>query len=84
VLGDVRPEDETPVLSVNSLPRSDRGCALLSEILGRLVGQPSAKTESVEQIMASRGAGFITFSLPMNAKPPADDRSRSLRKLNDR
>ena len=56
VLGDVRLDDNTLVLSVNSLPRSERGCALLSEILGPHVGQPSVKTESIEQIMASRGS----------------------------
>lgn len=54
VLGNVELEDEAVVLSVNSRQRSDRGRALLSEILGRSVGKPSVKTESVEQIMASR------------------------------
>jgi len=42
------------VLSVNSRQRSDRGRALLSEILGRRVDNPSVKTETVDQIMASR------------------------------
>jgi len=54
VLGNVELEDKALVLSVNSRQRSDLGRALLSEILGRRVGQPSVKTESVEQIMASR------------------------------
>ena len=39
VLGDVRLEDKILVLCVNSRQRSDRGCALLSDIGGR-VGQP--------------------------------------------
>jgi hypothetical protein len=56
ILGGVRLEDNTLVLNVNSRQRSERGCALLSEMLGPRVGQPSVKTESVEQIMASRGA----------------------------
>ena len=54
VLGNVELENKALVLSVNSRQRSDLGRALLSEILGRRVGQPSVKTESVEQIMASR------------------------------
>jgi len=58
VLGDVRLEDEALVLSVNSRQRSDRGCALLSEILGQRVGQPSVKMESIEQIMASRDSAM--------------------------
>jgi len=54
VLGNVELENKALVLSVNSRQRSDLGRALLSEMLGRRVGQPSVKTESVEQIMASR------------------------------
>ncbi len=54
VLGNVALEEEALVLSVNSRQRSDRGRALLSEILGRRVGNPSVKTETVDQIMASR------------------------------
>ena len=58
VLGDLRLEDKTLVLSVNSKQRSDRGCALLSDILGGCVGQPSVKTESIDQIMASRNSAM--------------------------
>jgi hypothetical protein len=54
VLGHLELEGETLVLSVNSRKRSDLGHALLSGILGRRIGQPSVKTESVEQIMARR------------------------------
>ncbi len=54
VLGGVKLENSALVLSVNSRQRSDLGHALLSGILGRRVGQPSFKTETVEQIMASR------------------------------
>ncbi|SFJ62757.1 hypothetical protein [Bradyrhizobium sp. cf659] len=57
VLGDVKLEDKAVVLSTNSRQRSDRGDALLSRILGSRVGEPSIKTETVEQIMASRDAG---------------------------
>jgi hypothetical protein len=58
VLGDVRLDDKTLVLSVNSKQRSDRGCALLSDILGRRAGRPSVKAESIEQIMASRDSAM--------------------------
>src|SRR5258708_9982952 len=56
-LGNVELEDKTLVLSVNSRARSDRGRALLSETLGRLVGQPLVETQTLEQVMASREAG---------------------------
>jgi hypothetical protein len=56
VLGNVELKDKAVVLSVNSRQRSDNGRALLSEILGRRVDQPSIKAESVEEIMASSAA----------------------------
>ena len=58
VLGQIELEDEALVLSVNSRRRSDAGRALLSEILGRRVGQPSVKTESIGQMLASRDAAM--------------------------
>ncbi|MGY3617728.1 hypothetical protein [Bradyrhizobium sp. USDA 10063] len=57
VLGDVRLDDKTLVLSVNSKQRCDRGCALLSDVLGGCLLQPSIKTELIEQITASRDSG---------------------------
>jgi hypothetical protein len=54
VLGNVELEDNALVLSVNSQRRSDLGCALLSELLGQRLGEPSVKTQSLEQVMASR------------------------------
>jgi hypothetical protein len=54
VLGSIELEKKALVLGVNSRQRADLGRALLSEILGRRVGQPSVKAESVEQLMASR------------------------------
>jgi hypothetical protein len=54
VLGDLQLEDKALVLSANSRQRSDRGRALLSDILGERVGHPSLKSESIEQVMASR------------------------------
>ncbi len=58
VLGDVRLDDDTLVLSVNSVQRSYRGCRMLSDILGKRVGPPSVRTESIEQIMASRDSAM--------------------------
>jgi hypothetical protein len=54
VLGDLRLKDKALVLWVNSRQRSDRGCALLSEILGPRVGPPLINMETIEQIRASR------------------------------
>jgi hypothetical protein len=54
VLGNVELENKALVLGVNSQQRSDLGRRLLSGLLGRRVGEPSVKTESVEQMMASR------------------------------
>jgi hypothetical protein len=59
VLGGVELEDKALVLTVNSRRRSDLGCTLLSELLGGRVGQPSVKTESVEQVIASRDAAML-------------------------
>jgi hypothetical protein len=58
VLGDVRLDDKIVVLSANSRRRSERGCALLSGILGERVGSPSIKTEWVEQVMALRASAM--------------------------
>ncbi|WP_247507529.1 hypothetical protein [Bradyrhizobium sp. 1] len=54
MLGDVRLEGKTLVLSANSEQRCNRGCALLCDALGGLVRHPSVKTEAVAQIMASQ------------------------------
>jgi hypothetical protein len=57
VLADIRLGDRTLVLSTNSKQRCDRGCALLSDVLGRRLRKPSVKTQSIEQVMASRDSG---------------------------
>ena len=56
VLGSVKLDGRTLVLSVNSLERSERGSELLSTMLGERIGQPSVVTETVEQVLASRDA----------------------------
>lgn len=56
VLGYVELERKGVVLNVNSRQRADRGDALLSGILGQRVGEPSVRAESIEEMMASRGA----------------------------
>jgi len=46
--------DKALVLSVNSRARSDRDRALLSEVLGGMVGEPLVEMQTVEQLKASR------------------------------
>jgi hypothetical protein len=53
ILGSVELKDNAVVLTVNSQRRCDRGCTLLSGILGERVRQPSLKTETVDQMLAS-------------------------------
>jgi len=53
VLGGVELKADALVLAVNSQRRCDLGCTLLSGILGERVRQPSLKTETVEQMIAS-------------------------------
>lgn len=57
VLGNIRLDDGALVLSVNSKQRCDRGCVLLSDVLGERLRKPSVKTESIEQVMVSRDFG---------------------------
>jgi hypothetical protein len=44
------------VLSANSQRRCDLGCTLLSALLGERVRQPTLKTETVDQMIASERA----------------------------
>ena len=50
VLGDVELTDKALVLSVNSRARSDRGRALLSEVLGGMVGEPLVEMQPIGQL----------------------------------
>jgi hypothetical protein len=59
VLGGVELKADALVLAVNSQRRCDRGCALLSGMLGERVRQPSVKTETVEQMVASAHTGAV-------------------------
>jgi hypothetical protein len=79
VLGDVQLDDNTLVLSVNSEQRSHRGCRLLSAILGRRVGLPSVKTESIEQIMTSHDS-----AMPNQLDIPEDERRAIVHDYMDR
>jgi hypothetical protein len=56
VLGHIELEKKGVVFFVNSQQRADRGDALLSALLGQRVGKPSVRAESIEEMMASRGA----------------------------
>lgn len=53
-LGELKLEGRSLVLSVNSRERSERGCALLSAILGKRVGSPLVEIQSVEQMLPSQ------------------------------
>jgi hypothetical protein len=64
VLGGVELEENALVLAVNSQRRCDLGCALLSGILGERVRQPSLKTETVEQMLASARAEPQQLDIP--------------------
>jgi hypothetical protein len=65
VLGSLELRDGALVLAVNSRNRSDLGSALLSGVLGTLVGPPSIKVETIEQIMATgKGAAPQGLDIP--------------------
>jgi hypothetical protein len=53
VLGGLELKGKSLVLSVNSQGRSDRGRALLSELLDGLVGEPLVEMQTLDQAMAS-------------------------------
>src|SRR4029079_11295260 len=53
VLGGLELKDKSLVLSVNSRGRANRGRALLSELLGGVVGEPLVEMQTLDQIMAS-------------------------------
>jgi hypothetical protein len=54
VFGSVELQDKGLILSVNSQARSERGRALLSEVLDGLVVQPLVEIQTLEQCMATR------------------------------
>jgi hypothetical protein len=64
VLGGIELQADALVLAANSQRRCDRGCTLLSGILGERVGQPSLKTETVEQLLASARAEPQQLDIP--------------------
>ena len=54
VFGSVELKDKGLILSVNSQARSERGRALLSEVLDGLLVQPLVEVQTLEQCMATR------------------------------
>jgi hypothetical protein len=64
VLGGVELKADALVLAANSQRRCDLGCTLLSGILGGRVRQPSLKTETVEQLIASARAEPQQLDIP--------------------
>ena len=53
VLGTIELVEDAVVLTTNSSARTERGKALLTSALGRLVHRPLTKIETLEQVMAS-------------------------------
>jgi hypothetical protein len=53
VLGGLELKGISLVLSVNSQSRADRGRALLSKLLGGMVGEPLVEIQTLDQVMAS-------------------------------
>lgn len=56
VLGSVRLEGKTVVLTANSVERAERGRQLVREALGALVGPPLTSMQTTEQVLAERPA----------------------------
>jgi hypothetical protein len=69
VLGGVELHADALVLSVNSQRRCELGCTLLSALLGARVLQPSRKTETVDQMIAS-----ARTTAPQRLDIPEEDR----------
>jgi hypothetical protein len=64
VLGGIELQADALVLATNSQRRCDLGCTLLSGILGECVLQPSLKTETVDQLLASARAEPQQLDIP--------------------
>jgi hypothetical protein len=64
VLGGVELQADALVFAANSQRRCDLGCTLLSGILGERVRQPSLKTETVDQLIASARAEPQQLDIP--------------------
>jgi hypothetical protein len=79
VLGNLHLEEGALALAVNSVKRSDAGCALLAETLGGRIGQPSIRTETLEQAMASRSS-----AMPAPLDIPDDEQSAIIHESLDR
>jgi hypothetical protein len=79
ILGSVELDDTSVVLAVNSGKRCEAGRALLSEILGGHVGQPSVRTETIEQAWASRST-----AMPAPLDIPEDEQFAIVHEFLDR
>jgi hypothetical protein len=72
VLGSLELKDNMLIFEANSQQRAERGRALFEPILGRLVGEPSIETRTVEQLMASPPAKSKAASSGLS---PAEERA---------
>ncbi len=66
VLGSLEVKGKTLVLSVNSQGRSERGRALLSDLLGDLVREPMVEMQALDQIRAARQGSPASQKLDLN------------------
>ena len=80
VLGNIELKQKTLTLSVNSRARAERGRALLDRALTGLVREPFVETQTVEQMMASRGEAQPKVSSGLS---PEDERAFIHKSLDD-
>lgn len=80
VLGNIELRGKTLTLSVNSRARGECGRALLERALTGLVREPLVETQTVEQMMASRGEDQSKVSFGLS---PEDERAFIHKTLDD-
>ena len=78
--GNLELKAKSLTLSANSRARAERRRALLDRALTGLVREPLAETQTVEQMIASRGDAQPKAS---SGLPPADERAFSHKTLDD-
>ncbi len=66
------------VLRANSVKRAERGKALLTELLGALIGEPQTSTESIESAIEESRAGKPASSSADAGRIPLEEKVRIL------
>jgi len=80
VLGNLELKAKELILSVNSRARAERGRALLEPVLKGLVREPLVETQTVDQMMASRGEAQPEAA---SGLPPEEERAFIHKTLDD-